>query len=102
MFGQEFGLTAVRFTILNVIFPLHLTLCFIANALAQVSFLSPLGPQSSKMSEPDQRPQTPVCATAAHNPGFGKFMQFFFCVYREIICGKRCLFVHDSLGRGEA
>ena len=55
-----------------MIFPLHLTLCFIANALAQVRFLSPLGRKSSKMSVPDQRPYTPACVRTAQNPGFSK------------------------------
>ena len=92
MFGQESSLTALRYTIFNVIFPLHLTLCFIANALAQVSFLSPLGRKSSKMSVPDQRPHTPACVRTAQNPGFSK-SSCILCVYRD----KRCLFVHDSL-----
>ena len=88
VFGQESGLTALRYTGFNVILPLHLTLYFIANAVAQVSFLSPLGRQSSKMSVPDQRPYTSACVRTAQNPGFSK-SSCILCVYREFICDKR-------------
>ena len=95
VFGQEFGLTAVRFTIFNVIFPLHLTLCFIANALSQVSFLSHLSRQSSKMSVPDQRPHTPVCATAVQNPEYSKSSFILFFIGRlSVINGVYSSMIH--------